>query len=553
MTYVGQGVLGLTNRQLAAGKGTFVADIALPHMAHLAVVRSPHAHARIRSIDTKAAEAVPGVVCVVTGAEIVANTDPIPPAYDTTAMFAKQIETYALAIKKARYVGEPVAAVVAEDRYTAVKAAALVDVDYEVLPAVTDVDEALKPGSTLVEESWGDNVLISRDHVMGEPDARLREADGIVKGVLQTHRYTGAAIEPRAYLATHDPYTNMTTMWACTQSPHPMRCFLAKTLRMRETDLRIIQPHVGGAFGLKLPTFQEEPLIGYLARKLVRPVRWIEERTESLAVGGHAREERIRFEAGYKKDGQVTVVSVHILADIGAPSALCGWGMSNVTAFCLPTVYEVPDCHVRLHSVVTNKCPWNAYRGYGKEAATFVMERIMDLVADELGMDVSIEMHRDTGTETPEKTFAIADGYEKATRKKLKMNFDFSHFALTKGLRPPFFERLTVRPDLIWVANQLHLRPFNGHHCQIPVIDHRGAHTPEFTDWLEFVDGLIGLWLQKAAPGATLWTCPELIGGAYGLSTFPKNWVQAKVVREELDKIWNRRIRAWKAPAPARA
>ncbi len=387
MTYVGQGVLGLTNRQLAAGKGTFVADVTLPNMAHLAVVRTPHAHARIRGIDTKAAEAVPGVVCVVTGPEILANTDPIPPAYDTTAMFAKQIETYALAIKKVRYVGEPVAAVVAEDRYTAARAAALVEVDYEVLPAVTDVDEALKPGSTLVEESWGDNVLISRDHVMGQPDARLREADGIVKGTLQTHRYTGAAIEPRAYLATHDPYTNMTTMWACTQSPHPMRCFLAKTLRMRETDLRVIQPNVGGAFGLKLPTFQEEPLICYLARKLVRPVRWVEERTESLAVGGHARQERIKFEAGYKKDGTVTAVSVHILADIGAPSALCGWGMSNVTAFCLPTVYEVPDCHVRLHSVVTNKCPWNAYRGYGKEAATFVMERIMDLVADELGMD----------------------------------------------------------------------------------------------------------------------------------------------------------------------
>ncbi|MGD9763188.1 MAG: xanthine dehydrogenase family protein molybdopterin-binding subunit [Candidatus Binatia bacterium] len=387
MAYVGTEVLGLTNRQLAAGKGNFVADIALPNMAHMAVVRSAHGHARIRGIDTRAAEAVPGVVCVVTGAEIAANTDPIPPAYDTKAMNAKQIETYALAIKKVRYVGEPVAAVVAEDKWTATRAAELIEVDYEVLPAVTDVDSALKAGSALVEESWGDNVLISRDHVMGEPDKAMAAADGTVEGVLQTHRYTGAAIEPRAYLATHDPYTNMTTVWASTQSPHPMRCFLAKTLRMRETDLRVIQPHVGGAFGLKLPTFQEEPLICYLARKLVRPVRWIEERTESLAVGGHAREERIRFKAGYKKDGQITAIDIHILADVGAPSALCGWGMSNVTAFCLPTVYDVKDCHVRLHTVVTNKCPWNAYRGYGKEAATFVMERIMDMVSDKLGID----------------------------------------------------------------------------------------------------------------------------------------------------------------------
>ena len=387
MAYVGERVLGLTNRVLAAGKGTFVGDMTLSDMAHLAVVRSPHAHARIRSIATQTAEKLAGVLCVVTGTEIKAHTDPIPPAYDTKAMFAKQLETFALAVEKVRYLGEPVAAVVAEDRYTAARAAQLVDVDYEGLSPVTDVEQALLPDSPLVEESWGDNVLIERDHVMGNPDRKLREADGIVKGVVQTHRYTGAAIEPRAYLAAHDPYTGMTTIWASTQSPHPMRCFLAKTLRMRETDLRVVQPHVGGAFGLKLPTFQEEPLICYLARKLERPVRWVEERIETLSVGGHAREERIEFEAGYKKDGQVTGLRVKILADIGAPSALCGWGMSNVTAFCLPTVYEIPDCQVQLKSVVTNKCPWNAYRGYGKEAATFLMERIMDLVADELRID----------------------------------------------------------------------------------------------------------------------------------------------------------------------
>lgn len=386
MALVGQSVLGLTNRVLAAGKGTFVGDLQPENMAHMAVVRTPHAHARIRSIDTKAAEAVPGVLCVVTGKEIEQHTHPIPPAYDTTAMFAKQLETYALAITKVRYLGEPVAAVVADDRYTAHRAAALVEVDYEVLPAVTNVDEAVKPGTTLVEESWGDNVLISRNHVMGDPDGRMKQADGVVRGVVQTHRYTGAAIEPRAYLASYDPYSGMTTLWASTQSPHPLRNFLAKTLGLRETDVRVIQPNVGGAFGLKLPTFQEEPLICYLARKLERPVRWIEERIESLNVGGHAREERIYFEAGYKRDGQVTALKVKILADIGAPSALCGWGMSNVTAFCLPTVYEVPDCQVELSSVVTNKCPWNAYRGYGKEAATFLMERVMDLVADELGM-----------------------------------------------------------------------------------------------------------------------------------------------------------------------
>ncbi len=387
MAYVGQAVQGLTNNVLAAGKGTFVADVTLPNMTHMAVLRSPHAHARIKSIKTRPAETLPGVLCVVTGAEIKEHTDPIPPAYDTKAMFAKQLETWALAIGKVRYVGEPVAAVVAEDRYTACRGTELLEVDYEELPPVTDVDDAVKPESALVEESWGDNILISRDHVTGDPDSKLREADGIVQGMVQTHRYTGAAIEPRGYVANYDPYTGMTTMWASTQSPHPARYFLSRTLRIRESDVRVVQPYVGGAFGLKIPMFQEEPLICYLARKLQRPVRWIEERIENLSAGGHAREERIYFEAGYKKDGQITGLRVKILADVGAPSALAGWGMSNVTAFCLPTVYEIPDCRVQLFTIVTNKCPWNAYRGYGKEAATFLMERIMDLVADKLGMD----------------------------------------------------------------------------------------------------------------------------------------------------------------------
>ncbi|MBM4436424.1 MAG: xylose isomerase, partial [Actinobacteria bacterium] len=173
-------------------------------------------------------------------------------------------------------------------------------------------------------------------------------------------------------------------------------------------------------------------------------------------------------------------------------------------------------------------------------------------VADELAMDVSIEMHRDTGTETPEKTFAIADGYQKAEGRLLKLNFDFSHFALTKGLRPPFYERLAVRPDLVQAANQIHLRPFNGHHCQIPVIDHRGKPTPEFGDWLEFVDQLFALWLAGAAPGRVLWACPEMIGGAYGLSVFPNNWVQAKVIAGELRTRWARRVRAWQ-PSQAAA
>ena len=387
MKYVGKGITALPNRQLAAGKGTFVSDVKLEGMLHLAIVRSPHAHANIRGIDTSAAEAVPGVVYVITGEEIKANMNPIMEAYDTAAMGAKGYQWWALMSDKVRFVGEAVAAVVAEDKYTARKAADLVAVDYETLPIVHDCELAMLPDSPLVESTWGDNILVTRDFRSGDVDKAFADADGTFEGVVKQQRYTGAAIEPRAYVATYDPYQKALTYWASTQNPHPLRVFLAETLGIPETEIRVIQPHVGGGFGLKIPTFQEEPLVAYLARKLERPVKFVAERTEDLLVGGHAREERLYYEVAYLKDGTVTGLRAKVIADVGAPAALCGWGQSFVTAFCIPTCYKIPNNRVQLFSVVTNKCPWNAYRGYGKEAASFLMDRIMDRVAESTKLD----------------------------------------------------------------------------------------------------------------------------------------------------------------------
>jgi carbon-monoxide dehydrogenase large subunit len=385
MRHVGSNALGKTNRVLAAGKGTFVADIALPGTCHMAVVRSPYAHARIRSVEASAALEQPGVIGVVSGEEIRRETRPIPT--HSPALGEKQIPIYALATDKVRYVGEPVAAVVAEDRFTALLGAERVGVAYEELPPVVDPEQALRPDAPLVVEEWGDNVL-SRGHLRhGDPDARFRAAAGTVKGRVRTQRYTGASIEPRGYLASWDPYAQRLTLWASTQSPHSLRLFLAETLGLREGQIRVVEPHVGGAFGLKLPTFPEEPLICYLARKLGRPVRWIEERTENLLAGGHAREMQLDFEAAYEADGRVSALRTRLIADLGAPSALCGWGMANVAAFLIPGVYKLQDVEVERISVVTNKCPWNAYRAYGKEAACFMLERMMDLVAERTGLD----------------------------------------------------------------------------------------------------------------------------------------------------------------------
>jgi aerobic carbon-monoxide dehydrogenase large subunit len=387
MGYVGVSVPGLLNPRLAAGKGTFVDDIHLPGMTYAAILRSPHAHARIRSINTRPAEQLPGVIYVITGREVREHMSPISPAWDAREIGAKTVDWYALVIDRARFVGEAVAAVVAEDNHTAYQALELIEVDYEVLPAVTDPEEALKPDSPLVEPDWGDNLLITRDFRVGDPESAFAQAHGMVRGVVECNRVTGTALEPRGCLGAYDPYADKLTFWDSTQSPHCVRVYLAETLRTSENSIQVIQPHVGGGFGLKQPIFQEEPLVAYLARKLCRPVKWIEERSENFLTGGHARDTRFQYEAAFKRDGTVTGIRLRVVADVGAPCAMCGWGMSFVTWYCLPTVYRIKNVSMQLFSVVTNKCPWNSYRGYGKDAATFLMERIMDHVARAAKLD----------------------------------------------------------------------------------------------------------------------------------------------------------------------
>jgi carbon-monoxide dehydrogenase large subunit len=387
MKYVGRSVPGLNNRMLAAGKGTFVADLELRGAAHMAILRSTHGHARIRSIDTSAAQALPGVVLVLTGADLRKVMKPVPWANDPSAIGGNTVEIYPLAGDRVRYAGEPVVAVVAEDRYTAHEALNRIEVDYEPLPAVTDAVQALEPGSTLVEPAWGTNELLRKTFTRGDADAALRAADGVIEGSVKAHRYAAVPIEPRAYAATFDPFFGRLTLWSSTQSPHPLRGFIATALSMADTNVRVIQPNVGGGFGEKVPPFPEEILVAYLSRRLERPIKWIEERTEHLAAGGHGREETLFYTAGYRKDGTVTALKARVVADIGAPTGLCGWAMSFVSAFCIPGPYRIDDCQVDLHSVVTNKGPWNGYRAFGKEAAAYLLDRIMDKVAAATGVD----------------------------------------------------------------------------------------------------------------------------------------------------------------------
>jgi carbon-monoxide dehydrogenase large subunit len=390
---IGVGRPGMLNRTLAAGEGTFVNDVRLPSMAYLAVLRSPHAHARIVSVDTSAAERLPGVLAVMTGAEARESTRPIPEAWDTAEMGAKRVHWYVLAPERVRFVGEAVAAVVAEDRYTAYEARDLIDVEYEDLPAVVDPYAAMEEGSPLVEPDWGDNILITRDFRTGDVDAAFGAAARRASGVVRSQRITGVPLEPRGIVADYDHFQDHLTVWESTQNPHPLRTFLSETLGMPEGHIHVIQPNVGGAFGLKQPPFQEEPLVAYMAKKLRRPVKWIEERDENFQATGHARDVAFEYEVAFEDDGTITGLDIRVIADVGAPTALLGWGMAFVTAYCLPTVYRIPNNRIRLFVVVTNKCPWNAYRGFGKDSASFLMDRVLDHVTRETGLD-RVEVRR---------------------------------------------------------------------------------------------------------------------------------------------------------------
>src|SRR6266540_401167 len=348
--YIGQRHPGLRNRPLTQGRGTYVADIELDGMLHMAVLRSPHASARIVSVDTTAALALPGVRYVVTGAEIRRHTRPIPEGWDTSTINARGVVWYALCVDRVRYVGEAVAAVVATDRFQAERALAEIEVVYEV-------------------------------------EAARLAADGVVEGSLRVHRTTGVPIEPRGIVASWDEDAELLTFWDSTQNPHPLRLYLSQTIGLAESKIRVIQPQVGGAFGLKQPTFQEEPLIAYLALRLGRPIRWIEQRDENFLCTGHARDMRVGYRASYLEDGTVTGLELEILADVGAPTSLVGWGMSISASGIVPGPYRIPNTLVRLRSVVTNKGHWNSYRGFGRDAANWWLERVLDEVAGKLGLD----------------------------------------------------------------------------------------------------------------------------------------------------------------------
>jgi len=406
--YVGKRIKRTEDPRLIKGLAHYVDDIGLPGTLHVAFVRSMYAHARINGIDTSEAMKAPGVVAVYTGKDIATKVGPVPCA---AALPDLKVPDYrVLATDKALFVGHPIAAVVATDKYLARDAVDLISVDYEELPAVVDVEEAAK-GGTVIHESFGDNIAYKLTSGEGDIDAAMKSADKIVSQKMIHQRLAPIAMEPRGVLARYFPGEEELTVWSSTQIPHLLRTQLALMIGIPENKLRVITPEVGGGFGSKLNVYAEEALLGWISIQLGKPVKWIESRRENVQATIHGRAQVGTIEAGVKNDGTITGLRYNVVADLGAYHQLLTPAIPTLTGLMLSGAYKIPAIQMNVTGVFTNKMSTDAYRGAGRPEATYVVERVMDVVARELNLD-PVEVRRKNFPSADEFPFHTATGLE---------------------------------------------------------------------------------------------------------------------------------------------
>ncbi len=382
---IGRSVPRLGGERLLTGRGAYFADLDAPGALHCALLRSPHAHARIVRIDATKALADPSVAALLTGEDAARIAGPIAHAMNPADFGSTPVDVRCLAVDEVLYEGHPLVALAAATPADALRAAGLVEVEYEPLPAVLDAREALVEGSPTAYASWKDNIVMRRRLSNGDPAAVLESAPRKLRSSIAVQRTTTTPLEPRGYLATWDPLTDRLTLIGTIQNPHPERMLLAQSLGIEEEQIRVVAPTLGGAFGAKMRGQPESLIVALLARAAGAPVRWLEDRRESFLVG--AREQTHEFEVAFDEQGTLLALHVRAIADVGIVGAAPGWGMSFLTALTFPTGYRVQDVEIEMTAVTTNKGPWLAARGFGKEASNLVMERALDLVARSLDAD----------------------------------------------------------------------------------------------------------------------------------------------------------------------
>lgn len=379
---IGVAMLRVEDARFVTGTGRYIDDLSLPGMLGAAFMRSPHPHARILRIDPAPALAVPGVVAVATGRDLAQWTRPLTVGIQGVLPMTMT----ALPTGKVRFVGDPVAVVVATDRYVAEDAAEQVVVEYERLPAVADFAAALTAGAPLVDDDLATNLICDQSFEYGDVAGAFAAAEATVEAEFHQHRQTHAPLEPRGCIASWDPGRQHLTLYESGQVPHPLRTNLAARLGLSENQVRVVMPDVGGGFGQKIPLWREQLSVCALSRRLGRPIKWIEDRRENLTAACMAREESVTVRAAVRRDGKVLALEAQITSDFGAYSFYPGNYMMRVVGMLLPGPYDLRNYRYRIQVAITNKCPAGPMRA-PMAITTWITEGTMDAIARELGLD----------------------------------------------------------------------------------------------------------------------------------------------------------------------
>ena len=393
-SYIGRSVPRPNLARLTQGRGQYVSDVVLPRMVHVAFVRSPHAHARIERIDTEAARKAPGIVAVVTGPELAKVITPWVGVL-THLKGIKSAPQHAIAVERACWQGEAVCAVVAKSRAEAEDACALIEAEYEILPAVTDAETALDAKTPVIHPELGDNLTFERVLNAGDADTSFAEADAVVETTFVFGRHTGVTNEPRAIVADWNAGEQRLTVYQGTQAPHMTLNLFAKHLQLEEHQVRVITKDVGGSFGIKVHIYADEMATVALSKLLKRPVKFIADRLESFVTDIHARDHRVNAKIGVKRDGTITAFAIDDLTGIGPYSVYPRTSgiEANQIVNLVGGPYTCANYRARARVVFQNKNVMCQYRAVGHPIATAVTEGLVDLAAAKIGMD-AVEIRR---------------------------------------------------------------------------------------------------------------------------------------------------------------
>src|SRR5258705_8114969 len=429
---VGQRVKRREDPRLIQGRYSYVDDVTLAGMQHIAFKRSDVAHGRIRSIDTSAAQAMDGVEAVFTGAQIAELVPPMPIA----TSFPSPVHR-AVAVDVVRYAGEPVAVVVASDRYLARDAADAIVVEYDMLPAVVDPERAMTGTPAVIHPDFPNNLAVAfvpggtgvtLDGTVDDTaiDKAFADAEVVISQRMVNHRLIPNAIEPPGVVAHYEPGKGPMTIWSSTQNPHILRTSIAAANGLGQDQVRAIAPEVGGGFGAKINIYGEEYVTAAISKRLGIPVKWIEDRSEAFVATTHGRDLIGYVELAAKRDGKVLGLRLRLIADVRAYNMFFTAALPTLTMMMANATYNIPAIRTTLTEVFTNKTPTDAYRGAGRPEATYFVERAMDMLARELKMDPA-ELRRKNFIQPHQFPFATQMGavydsgdYEKALDMALK-------------------------------------------------------------------------------------------------------------------------------------